>query len=382
MPALATNGMRMTGFGAVQNGMGGVGTALTLDIVHHRHQPGRPLRPGPPARRVGHLVRSRPSTTRSPSHSLPGPTQTSNRGGSVIPTLGLVLPLGDGLSLGLGAFGIAGMGVDYDADLFGSPLVTSYQQLRVAPARRLEDGRLLGRPGRQPGLGEDELRRRLRPWATPLTTRQLASATAPRSASSSRRPRPSRSASPTRPRPPSRTSSSTSAPPATDKLKFDQPGVLAGGVAWQASPAWRSPSTSSGSSGRPPTARTSPSTSAGRRPAALAFNLDWSDQVVFKVGAEYAVNDGLKVRAGYNYGKKPLNADQAFETSPSRPSPSTTSRSASAGTPPRPWPSTWPAPTRRSRRISGAKLTSPPAPVTYTTSMSQYAVDLGVGWRF
>ena len=31
VPALATNGMRMTGFGAVQNGMGGVGTALTLD---------------------------------------------------------------------------------------------------------------------------------------------------------------------------------------------------------------------------------------------------------------------------------------------------------------------------------------------------------------
>jgi long-chain fatty acid transport protein len=48
---------------------------------------------------------------------------------------------------------------------------------------------------------------------------------------------------------------------------------------------------------------------------AMPWNLDWSDQVVYKLGAQYqiAAVKGLAVRAGYNYGKSPLNKDRAFE---------------------------------------------------------------------
>ncbi len=42
--------------------------------------------------------------------------------------------MNDKLSLGLGVVGVSGMGVDYAADLFGSTTLTSYMNLRVAPA--------------------------------------------------------------------------------------------------------------------------------------------------------------------------------------------------------------------------------------------------------
>src|SRR5512136_1335530 len=138
-PALATNGMRMTGFGAVQNGMGGVGTALTLDtstLVSN------PAGLSDLARRLDVSVTwFDPSVEYSVSQPFAsGTTQTSSRPGSIIPTLGVALPLNESFSLGLGVFGVSGMGVDYGADLFGSPLLTSYMQLRVAPAISWKSG--------------------------------------------------------------------------------------------------------------------------------------------------------------------------------------------------------------------------------------------------
>jgi long-chain fatty acid transport protein len=47
----------------------------------------------------------------------------------------------------------------------------------------------------------------------------------------------------------------------------------------------------------------------------MPWNLDWSDQVVFKIGGQYLVPavKGLAVRAGYNYGASPLSDGRAFE---------------------------------------------------------------------
>jgi long-chain fatty acid transport protein len=46
---------------------------------------------------------------------------------------------------------------------------------------------------------------------------------------------------------------------------------------------------------------------------AMPWNMDWSDQFVYKVGVQYAVHPMVTLRAGYNYGKMPLNSDRAFE---------------------------------------------------------------------
>ncbi|MFP4496347.1 MAG: OmpP1/FadL family transporter [Halochromatium sp.] len=41
----------------------------------------------------------------------------------------------------------------------------------------------------------------------------------------------------------------------------------------------------------------------------------WDDMTVFKLGAQYAVDDTLKLRAGYSYGKNPIDGSQvAFNT--------------------------------------------------------------------
>lgn len=39
---------------------------------------------------------------------------------------------------------------------------------------------------------------------------------------------------------------------------------------------------------------------------ALTFNMNWNDQWVFALGAEYNLSDRQRIRAGYNYGKNPV----------------------------------------------------------------------------
>jgi len=97
-----------------------------------------------------------------------------------------------------------------------------------------------------------------------------------------------------------------------DKLVFHQPGVLTGGVAirplemllvaadvswidWPTSNGANLPAYSQNSSG------------------AIPWNMNWSSQVVFKIGVEVTPIDWLALRAGFNYGKNPLDASRAFE---------------------------------------------------------------------
>lgn len=42
----------------------------------------------------------------------------------------------------------------------------------------------------------------------------------------------------------------------------------------------------------------------------LGMGFGWSDQTVYKFGVEYSPNDKLQVRVGYNYGKSPISDDQ------------------------------------------------------------------------
>lgn len=42
----------------------------------------------------------------------------------------------------------------------------------------------------------------------------------------------------------------------------------------------------------------------------LGMGFGWSNQTIYKFGLEYALNDDLQVRLGYNYGKSPIADDQ------------------------------------------------------------------------
>src|SRR5512147_361708 len=143
LPAQATNGMRMIGFGPVQDSMGGVGVGATLDGSAVLSNPagltelGRRLDVG--------LTWFKPTVDYKATEPVPSPyptgafvaqpgvTMDSNRGGSPIPAIGAVIPVGSGFTVGLGLFGVAGMGVDYDPNLYGGRTYTSYLQARFAP---------------------------------------------------------------------------------------------------------------------------------------------------------------------------------------------------------------------------------------------------------
>ena len=45
----------------------------------------------------------------------------------------------------------------------------------------------------------------------------------------------------------------------------------------------------------------------------MPWNMDWNEQFVYKFGLEYDLNTQITLRAGYNYGKNPLESDRAFE---------------------------------------------------------------------
>ena len=135
-PAHATNGMRMIGFGPVQNSMGGASAAAPLDSATIVSNPAGLAALG---QRFDLAAQAFIPTVKY-TMSTPGPTfsGTSDRPTDFLPTVGGVYRVQDQLTLGFAALGTAGMGVDYGAVPNGSVgadrLLSSYLNGRVAPA--------------------------------------------------------------------------------------------------------------------------------------------------------------------------------------------------------------------------------------------------------
>jgi long-chain fatty acid transport protein len=119
---------------------------------------------------------------------------------------------------------------------------------------------------------------------------------------------------------------------------------------------------------------------------AMPWNMDWSDQIVYKLGVQYTVNPMIVLRAGYNYGKMPLESTRAFENIAF---PAVSEHHITAGiginltkqftlniggmySP--------------AAKLTGANAAYPPAGgqaiSSYETEMSQYSVDMGIAYTF
>jgi long-chain fatty acid transport protein len=406
-PALATNGMRMIGFSPVQNGMGGVGVGATLDGGAVLTNPAGITELGP---RLDIAVTTFKPTVKytadSPNQSPGGPIPfvaspgtefESNRGASFIPNLGVVIPLGGGFTAGLGAFGVGGMGVDYDANLYNGVTLTSYQQLRVAPAiaYKVNDmfsagvtlnamwgqmkydvaggapfGQALHDTANSFGIGATVGLK-----FTPVKdlTFGLAYET-----KSSFQDYEFDVAGGTRLTP----VGPVAFPAGVDKLAFDQPAVASGGVAWKPTPAlvvaadvqWINWSDVMGA-GLPKYSNDISQT--GAQP----FNMTWDDQVVVKVGGQFQATKELALRLGYDYGKNPLTAGRAFENIAF---PAVAEHHVTAGV--------GYAVSEKlvinvagmfspETKLSGANLNEQGISA-YQTSMSQFSIDVGVAWQF
>ena len=138
--AFATNGMRLIGFGPIQNSMGGVSVGLPLDAAAVLSNPaGMSSLPGRIDFGASYF---KPSVEYKATEAQGmggmvigsnGKTIDSDRGASPIPAFGLVLPINDRMNFGVGAYGTCGMGVDYAKNLYGGITNTSYAQMRFAP---------------------------------------------------------------------------------------------------------------------------------------------------------------------------------------------------------------------------------------------------------
>ena len=257
-----------------------------------------------------------------------GRTMTTQRGASPIPVFGLIVPLDSQWAIGLGAYGVAGMGVDYGQNLYGSTSYTSYSQMRFTPGVAYRLNEIVSF-----GLTLNAM------WATMEWNVATAMGEAPHTTSSAFgvgatlgvKVTPIKELSfgaayetksffqdfafstPERANP----FAGLPGQPATlaggtDKISFDQPQVVTIGVAarpidmvlvaadvewinWAQTNGHNLPSMSQNSSGTQP------------------WDLNWNNQVVLKLGVEVAPLPELRLRAGYNYGKMPLDASRAFE---------------------------------------------------------------------
>jgi long-chain fatty acid transport protein len=169
-------------------------------------------------------------------------------------------------------------------------------------------------------------------------------------------------------------------PGGTEKLAFDQPDALTVGAAFRpmtpllvaVDVQWIRWSRTNGES--QPAFTTDPNLT-----GAMPWNLDWSDQMVLKIGAQYDVTKQLQVRAGYNYGENPLDPNRAFENIAF---PALAEHHFTLGG----------GYTFGAFTVAAAFMYSPEASiggsnfdqgiVGYETRMSQMSFDLGATWKF
>jgi long-chain fatty acid transport protein len=398
-PARATNGMRMIGFGPVQNSMGGVGVGATLDASAIASNPAGLTDLG--SRLDVGLGFFKPtvsySATGTPTGAPPpnppsmiaadGATIDSGRGGSPIPAVAYVRPLGENLSAGLGVFAVSGMGVDYPANLYFSKSLTSYLNARLAPgvAYKLSDMFSIGvavnvmmaqmeydvagdLPAAQGGQvkhstatswgvgGTVGLQAKLTPIVTVGAAYETKSTFQ---------------------------DFSFNVPGGKDELTFDQPQVATLGASVRpvemlllaADVQWINWADTMGKK-LPKYSQSQPTT--------MPFDMSWKDQWVLKVGAQVTPMKGLDVRAGYDYGAMPLDRNRAFENLVF-PAVSEHHFTLGAG---------YAVADRVTvavtgmyspeAKISGSSSGPPPGQMidAYTTKMSQFQIDLGASYRF
>ncbi|MCF8056221.1 MAG: outer membrane protein transport protein [Desulfocapsa sp.] len=308
--ANATNGMKIIGIGQVQRAMGGANIALPLDAACTITNPAG-LRAAGKRIDLG-LTYFVPDVSYRASGAVAYQNAeiTSNSPLIFIPALGYIYPLSKSITLGIGLYGTSGMGVDYDMNLYGNITETKYAFMKLAPAvsYTFNNGLSIGfspnidyalmdfeagspdqvahEDGKAIGLGYTlgvhyplsehfnlglayESKQYFEDFKFDVDSGE-------------------------------------------DKLQFHQPQNLAAGIAYMPSSSlrfafdlvWIDWPQSNGKNKPVYTENAS---------GAIAWNLDWNEQFVYKFGLEYDLNQKITLRAGYNYGKNPLEPERAFE---------------------------------------------------------------------
>jgi Long-chain fatty acid transport protein len=341
-PAYATNGMRLIGFGPVQRSMGGIGVGTTLDAASVLTNPAGMsdisqrldfgatyFSPSVNYNATGVNIPAGAMGNVYPIKSVKsdGVTIHTDRGASPVPAFGLIVDITDDLKFGLGAYGISGMGVDYKENLYYGTLYTSYSQMRFAPglSYRIMKGLSVGATlnvmyatmefdaasgfGQVNHMGASSFGIGAT-FGAKYTLFDMISFGAAFEMMSFFKEFQFNVNSNTIINP--MDGSRTSFPSGVDKLKFNQPSVATIGISakpiegltvgvdfelilWSETNGLNKPKYTQS------------------QPYTQPWNMNWTNQFVLKVGAEYRIIPMLAVRAGYNWGKMPLDPSRAFE---------------------------------------------------------------------
>ena len=310
----ATNGMKVIGVGPIQRSMGGASVGLPLDAACTITNPAGILLLG---RRIDFGVTYFTADVNYKANSnfgmitKNGATINSDSDPFVIPAFGMILPINDKFTFGVGAYGVSGMGVDYKKNLYQNVTFTEYTFMKFAPAiaysvndklsigvapnidystMDYEAGSIMEvahHGGTAYGYGFTlgtvfqatdilflGLAYESQQWFSDYAFNTISG---------------------------------------EDKLDFDQPQNVTIGagikpnerirlafdvvwIDWTQVIGKNKPAYTKNSSG------------------ATSWNMNWDDQFVFKLGAEFELNEKIVLRAGYNYGKNPLDKNRSFES--------------------------------------------------------------------
>lgn len=315
--ALATNGMNVIGVGPISRSMGGATTGLPLDASTVMSNPaGMSEVEGRIDFGVTYFVPD--SSYKATDFSSGAPVtiseKNSDTGGSPMPAFGLIIPINDRFKFGLGAYGSAGMGVDYSSALYGNVTYTNFQMMKFAPGisyeinkyfsvgaaanldyatmafnagRSMTNGQIVAHDANsQFGYGFE-----LGVLAKPLPWLQIGLAYTSRQWFGD---------------------FNFNTPYGKDKLDFDLPQSVSLGfgikpmdrlrfgldikwINWDQTMGANKPEWSEVPSG------------------SGAWNVSWNDQWVFAIGVEFDATKVIKLRAGFNYAANPLQENRAFE---------------------------------------------------------------------
>jgi len=314
--AFATNGMRMIGFGPVQRSMGGIGVATTLDAASIITNPaGIADLKG----RIDFGASYFSPTVKHKGQGAFSSTDTieSDAGASPVPAFGLVIPLTEKLHFGIGAYGVSGMGVDYEQNVYMSILKTMYSQMRFAPglSYKINDMISVGAVANiMYATMEFSAATNMAAIGMPDQEAHMNSAAFGYGATIAVNIKPvdMLTLSVAYETKSNFQDFEFNTNQGKDKLEFDQPQSVTAGFAvtplkdltvafevqwieWSETNGKNKPEFSKNSSNATP------------------WNMNWDNQMVYKIGAQYVINPMFTVRAGFNYGKMPLDEDRAFE---------------------------------------------------------------------
>ncbi len=316
--AFATNGMRMIGLGPVQNSMGGVSVGLPLDAASVLTNPaGMSVLPG----RIDFGASYFKPTVEYKATEITGmggtavamndETITSDRGASPIPAFGLIVPVTTDIKFGIGAYGIAGMGVDYPKNLYGGITYTSYSQMRFSPGISYKINDMIS-AGAVVNIMYATME--FNSGAGFSQTAHMGASSFGYGATLGILVKPSENfqvglAYETKSR---FQDFNFNTPTMTESIEFNQPQSATIGLSVRpieglvlgVDVQWIRWSETNGKN-LPEYTQSASST--------IAWNMDWEDQIVYKFGIQYTISPMFIVRAGYNYGRMPLNSDRAFE---------------------------------------------------------------------